>query len=251
MHWAWADHLRTARRLTARRRGRRPPGCEQWRRMADVSAAAQARRNTGAASQVEEATLRYLLYGVLPAWFVPGVLDWLQHRRTRIERTAGVRESLIHLLMMAEIGVPITLALLAEISPLTLLVMFAALAGHEATALWDVRTAESSGRQVRPIEQHIHSFLEMLPFMALSGVGCLHGDEVRALVFGPRRDFRLRRKRRPLPARYVAAVGAGVAGLIAVPYLEELVRCIRVAVQERSTHRADVPAEHPAGTPTV
>src|SRR5947208_2924975 len=95
----------------AQRRGRRQSGRGLWRRLAGGSAAVQARQNTGSASEVEEATVRYLLYGVVPAWFVPGVLDWLQHRRTRIERTAGVRESLIHLLMMTEIGVPITLAL--------------------------------------------------------------------------------------------------------------------------------------------
>ncbi|MET9266615.1 hypothetical protein [Amycolatopsis sp. NPDC004079] len=100
------------------------------------------------ASDTETATLRYLLYGILPAWLVPGLLDWWQHRRTRIEDTAGVRESLIHLLMMAEVGLPITLALLCEINPLVLTIMAATIAAHEATALWDVKTAVESDREV-------------------------------------------------------------------------------------------------------
>jgi hypothetical protein len=43
------------------------------------------------ATDVESATLRYLLFGVLPAWFAPGVLDWYQHRRTGIEHTSGTQ----------------------------------------------------------------------------------------------------------------------------------------------------------------
>lgn len=47
-----------------------------------------------AAPEVEEtavAARRFLMYGLLPAWFVPGVLDWMMHRRTRIEDTAGTK----------------------------------------------------------------------------------------------------------------------------------------------------------------
>jgi hypothetical protein len=56
-----------------------------------------------------DASLRYLMYVLLPAWFVPGVVDWWMHRRTRIERTSGLPESLIHALMMTEVGVPVLL----------------------------------------------------------------------------------------------------------------------------------------------
>ncbi|SHF06196.1 hypothetical protein [Streptoalloteichus hindustanus] len=183
------------------------------------------------AGDVESATLRYLLYGLLPAWFVPGLLDWWQHRRTHIQDNAGVRESLIHLLMMAEIGVPITLTLLCEINPAVMLIMLAAIAAHEATALWDVTTAVESGRDVRPVEQHIHSFLESLPFMGSAAVACLHWRQARELLSGSDRSdaWRLRLKRNRLPGRYLAGVAAGVVGLIAVPYGEELWRCVRAA----------------------
>src|SRR4051794_36174498 len=93
------------------------------------------------ADSVEKATIRYLLYGLLPSWFVPGLADWWMHRRTRIEDTTGTKESLIHALMMAEVGTPIVLTLRYKINPLLLSVQLAAAGAHEATALWDVRTA--------------------------------------------------------------------------------------------------------------
>lgn len=108
------------------------------------------------------------MYVQMPAWFVPGIADYVMHRRTRIERTSGVRESAIHSLMMAEIAVPMTLSLLCEVNPLLLALATSALGAHEATAIWDVRTAVDGGRTARPAEQHIHSFLESLPFMAVS-----------------------------------------------------------------------------------
>jgi hypothetical protein len=185
------------------------------------------------ASDVETATLRYVLFGLLPAWFVPGVLDWLQHRRTDIQHTSGSRESLIHSLMMAEVGAPITLALLCEINPLVLLIIAGAITAHEATALWDLRTAQDGGREVTPWEQHIHSFMESLPFMATGALTCLHWEQLRILASGAgsRDAWRLRWKRHPLPGAYLGSFGAAIVGLIAVPYGEELLRCVRTARQ--------------------
>lgn len=168
------------------------------------------------------------MYGLLPAWFIPSLLDWNQHRRSRIEITSGTRESLIHLLMMAEVGVPITLVLLCEVNPLVLSTIAASIVAHEATALWDVSTAEGSGREVTPFEQHVHSFLESMPIMAASALGCLRWRQVRELLGGARsRDaWRPRWKENRLPGGYLAAVGAGVVAAIAVPYGEELYRCL-------------------------
>jgi hypothetical protein len=202
------------------------------------------------ANDVETATLRYLLFVLLPAWFLPGVADWWRHRRTDIEHTAGVRESLIHALMMAEVGVPITLALLCEINPLALTVMVGSIGMHEATALWDVRTAERAGREVTPLEQHIHSFLESLPFMGVSAVACVHWREVQRLLRGERRsdDWRLVPKKNRLPRSYLAAVAAGIGGLIVVPYAEELLRCLRAARQRAESRPPDTVAEHRQAT---
>lgn len=188
------------------------------------------------ASDVDSATLRYLLYGLLPAWFVPGLLDWWQHRRTDIEHTAGTRESLIHSLMMAEVGTPLALALLCEINPLVLTVIAGSIAAHEATALWDVHTAQAGGRTVTPWEQHLHSFLESLPFMGAAALSCLRWDQLRVLLLGTRgRDaWRLRLKRNRLPAGYLGPIGAAILGLVVLPYAEELLRCRRADIATKA-----------------
>jgi hypothetical protein len=91
-------------------------------------------RTSSDPADVESVTVRRLMYVLLPAWFVPGLADCVRHRRTK--------------------------AMLATAT--------AAAAAHEATAIWDVRSAVDGGREVRRAEQGIHSFLESLPFMAVS-----------------------------------------------------------------------------------
>lgn len=191
-------------------------------------------------ADVESVTVRYLMYVLLPAWFVPGAADYLMHRRTRIEQTSGAGESLIHSLMMGEIAVPVTLVLLCEVNPALLALASTAGLAHEATAIWDVRAAVGGGREVRPAEQHIHSFLESLPFMAISGLLCLHWDEADRAFRGRagRQAWRLRLRRRRLPGRYLAAVMAGVTVLIAAPYAEEVWRCLRARQQPGGRARA-------------
>jgi hypothetical protein len=198
-------------------------------------------RIPASASDTESATLRYLLYGLLPAWFVPALADWWQHRRTHIEHTTGTRESLLHALMMVEVGVPITLALLCEVNPLLLTIMLAALAAHEGTGLWDAKVAADSSREVTVLEQHIHSYLVSLPFMSSAALVCLHWDQVQALLSGTSRPdaWRLRLKRHRLSGAYLAAIGVEIIGLIAVPYGEELLRCVRAS---RQTATPSVPA---------
>jgi hypothetical protein len=80
--------------------------------------------------------------------------------------------------MMTEISVPLLLTLLCEVNPLLLGISTATAEAHEATAIWDVRAAVDGGREVRPAEQRIHSFLGSLPFMAMSALLCLHWDQV-------------------------------------------------------------------------
>ncbi|MGW2572824.1 diguanylate cyclase [Streptomyces sp. NPDC001537] len=196
---------------------------------------------TGVTVDVGDVTTRYLLYGLLPGWFVPGLADWVMHRRSRIEDTVGTKESLIlphclkgvggtPTLMMAEVGIPIALTLRYEVNPLLLTVQLGGAAVHEATALWDVRTAVKSDREVTPLEQHIHSFLESLPYGALSALMCLHADQVKALLRGGngRADaWRLVPRRRPLSRGYLAGIAAAIGACVVLPYAEELVRCVR------------------------
>ena len=44
------------------------------------------------------------LYVIVPLWLLAGFTDYVLHKRTHIEHTAGTRESLLHLLQLGEIG---------------------------------------------------------------------------------------------------------------------------------------------------
>ncbi|WP_374212094.1 hypothetical protein [Streptomyces sp. PSAA01] len=81
------------------------------------------------------------------------------------------------------------------------------------------------------MEQHIHSFLEVLPLSAMAFTSCLHWDQVRAALRGGDRpeDWKLLPKDNPLPARYLAAIGLGIGAFVALPYAEEMTRCLRAA----------------------
>jgi hypothetical protein len=171
-----------------------------------------------------------LLYFVLPLWLVAGVADYLCHRATHIERTSGYRESLLHLLMFAQVAVPLLAALFLEINAAIILLMITGFVLHQATALWDVSFAIDK-RYVSPIEQHVHSFLEMLPLMGIMIVVILHWPQFLALFGAGPEDarFALALKHQPLPWSYVATFLVAVMLLEVMPYAEELVRGLRKA----------------------
>jgi len=168
-----------------------------------------------------KALSKFLLYGFIPMWTAAGVLDWMCHKRTDIEHTSGTKEALLHILMNAEAGLPLTLGLLCEINAGVLLAMFAGFALHEATVWWDIDYAEHH-REAKPYEQHVHSFLEVMPLMGLSMAACLHPEQ-----FSKKADFALRLKREFEPPAYWLAVVAMVAGGVVLPYANELWRCLR------------------------
>lgn len=196
---------------------------QRWRRPHDLPVPARS-------FDVEDANRRFLMYGVLPLWFVPAVGDWIMHRRTRIEDTTGTRESALHALMMTEAGFPVAMGLLAKVNPLVLSVMAGSALAHGATALWDVSMATDE-RDVRPVEQHLHSFLEVLPLAAMAFTCCLHGDEVRATLRGGVKpdDWKLLPKENPLSVRYLAGLGLAIGACVVLPYAEELTRCVKAA----------------------
>jgi hypothetical protein len=219
--------------MTARTLARSWRAWRAWRARPDL-------RVPSGADDAEAATRRFLLYGVLPLWFVPSVADWWMHRRTHIEDTTGVRESAVHALMMAEAGIPVAAALLAKINPLVLCTMAGAALAHGATAVWDVTVATGT-REVRPVEQHVHSFLEVLPLTAVAFTACLHWDMVRAAVRGEGGGdlWRLLPKDRPLPAGYLAGFAGGIGAFVVLPYAEEMVRCVRARRRSGDRHVGD------------
>lgn len=183
------------------------------------------------ASRTAKVTERYLLYFTVPLWVVAGSLDYFWHRRTKIETTSGTTESTIHALMMTEAGIPMLLGLFLEINAGVILLMIVAFLAHAATAIWDVAYAVER-RKVTPSEQHVHSFLEVLPFCAVSFVLCLHWNQFASL-FGagdekPR--FALKQKQPPLPKSYLLGFLVAVA-LNGTAYGEEWIRCWRAQQQ--------------------
>jgi hypothetical protein len=98
---------------------------------------------------LSDPTVLILIYFVLPIWLVAGFADRLCHRASHIESTTGAKESLIHFLMFAEVGVPLLAAMFLDTNALIIGIMIVACVLHEATAMWDVRYA-STARTVSP-----------------------------------------------------------------------------------------------------
>jgi hypothetical protein len=172
-----------------------------------------------------ELTQNVLMYFVLPLWLAAGFCDYLCHRAVHIETTSGAKESLLHLLQFGEMAVAVLAAMFLEINALVLLIMLICFFLHEATALWDVRYAVAN-REVTPIEQHVHSFLEMMPLMGLVLIAALHWEQFLAL-FGlgnERARFDVALRHGPPSWIYVSIVLTLVLVFEVLPYLEELVR---------------------------
>lgn len=182
--------------------------------------------------------LHALMYFLVPLWIAAGLADWWCHRRSHIARTAGPKESWIHLLMFAEVGLPLVAALWLDINALVIGAMIVMFLAHEATALWDVSYAVSR-REVTPLEQHVHSFLELVPLMALVLIAVIHPGQFLAL-FGagdePAR-YVLALKPRPLPGPYLWAVLGAAALFSALPYGLELRNGLKAAQARRSLSR--------------
>jgi hypothetical protein len=105
-----------------------------------------------------------------------------------------------------------------------LALMIAGLAAHAVTAYRDTAYA-ATRRVIAPIEQHIHSFQEVIPLMAFSIVAILHWDQFAALVtLGEQARFVFEWKRVPLPAGYVAGVLAAALLFEVLPFMEEFWR---------------------------
>jgi len=169
---------------------------------------------------------------VIPVWMGMGVADYFCHRASDIAHTSGVRESLMHLVQFTLVGIPLTLALFLRVDAGLLLVMLIFIVLHHAVAYIDVRYANAT-RLVRPVEQMVHSFLEMMPITAFLLVSIITFEQLEAL-FGigeAHAEFALRLRQLPLPTWYIAAVLLGAFLFNLVPYLEEFLRCLRARAE--------------------
>jgi len=188
----------------------------------------------------ERVAQRYVLAVVMPLWIASGSFDYVLHRRARIERNAGTYESRLHLLGIGMSAAPVLAGLVFEINAGVIAIMAIGYIAHLAMTIWDVAYADGK-RTIVPLEQHVHALLELLPFTALSLVLCTHEEQALALVGrgSVRPDFRLRRKRVPIARRSIAAMVIGFTLFVALPFSEELLRCLRY---ERAARSSSSPA---------
>jgi hypothetical protein len=180
----------------------------------------------GMALTIERDTARkLLLYAVPAAWIAAGLADWLCHRATQIETTAGAKESLMHLLMQAEFGIPVLVMLFCEVTPPVILSEIAAFVAHEVTVYWDLKYTLPR-REIPPIEQQVHAYLELLPLVAIALIAVMHWPETKSLFglgTGPI-DWSLRLRKNPLSLRYRIGLLTAVTLFNGIPYIEELWR---------------------------
>nr|WP_313038688.1 diguanylate cyclase [Achromobacter ruhlandii] len=169
-----------------------------------------------------------LWYLILPLWLLAGFADWLCHRASHIAETAGPRESVLHLLMFGEIGIALLACLFLEINALVFALMIGLFFLHEATALWDVSYAVKR-RHVSSLEQHVHSFLEILPLAAGLMLAARHWQAFLSL-FGlgdlPA-DWTPRPRWPTVPIAYVSTLLGASACLALLPYALELRQGLR------------------------
>ena len=155
-----------------------------------------------------------------------------------LRRTREHSKSALHFLQFGSIAVPTLFALFFEINALFFLIAAVAIIVHHLVAFTDVRYANSA-RGIPPIEQMVHSFLEIMPITAFLLLAVTHGTQLLALVGAGQTapDFAFHAKVNPLPFWYVFSAVGGATLLNFIPYTEEFLRCRRAAAALKRSER--------------
>ena len=153
------------------------------------------------------------------AWLLAGLSDFICHRRTDIANTSGVLESSLHLTQIFIIGTAMFLWLtLAPSFGLVLSIGFLVVL-HAVAGYADTRVAYRV-REIGPIEQHLHSVLDIAPWIGLAALAVSFHQHADMEANG----FGLRRPTLPI-AVWIAIVTPSVV-LVLVPAVLELVQAI-------------------------
>jgi hypothetical protein len=178
----------------------------------------------------DQLLVNLILYGLLPLWGVTGFIDWCCHRATAIERTSGLRESLVHSLMGIQLGIPILLCLLFQVNVLILLICIAAFAAHEIVAHYDVHYSAPL-RRISIWEVHVHNYMATIPLYLLMLIMVINWEIALKLIsFEWAGQFALERV--PTPhgsSNYLRGYLVFMALLCVLPYVEENLRCLRAS----------------------
>lgn len=152
-------------------------------------------------------------------WLLAGLADFACHRRTGIAYTSGLPESLLHMLQIALLGTAILVWLLCEPSAATVAVIGGLTVLHAAAGYLDTRTAYRT-RDITPFEQHLHSVLDMAPWIGMAVV-------VFPLRSSATAGWEIDLRRIPFPAATWMAVLLPAIACCVLPLAMELFRVLR------------------------
>jgi hypothetical protein len=152
-----------------------------------------------------------------PLWLAAGLLDYLLHRRSRIEMTSGRKESWFHVLQFALLGVAVLLVAFLEFTPLVFAAALACVVAHTLLAHADITYTEGL-RRISPLEQLVHGFLVVLPLAAAAILAAMHWGDLGSLPWA------LQPRDPPLPWRATAIFVGSFFALGGLPIVEELLR---------------------------
>jgi hypothetical protein len=71
-----------------------------------------------------------LIWGIYPAWLLAGLIDYLCHRRTAIDRTSGAAESWLHAAQFVCLAFAFACAVLLQMSAAVLAVLVLLVIAH-------------------------------------------------------------------------------------------------------------------------
>jgi hypothetical protein len=175
---------------------------------------------------------------VYPVWLAAGAVDYLCHRMTDIEHTSGVPESRLHVAQLLCMGVIVALAVLAETTAAVWIILFMTGLLHSALAYIDVSYTQSR-RRIAPLEQTAHSFLEVLPLVAVALLAVMHWPLATAPWFAWRAEL----------DTGAALLLGSFAVLAGAPVFEEMWRTSRAGAADSAVapHRTIMRPEHGGG----
>lgn len=157
--------------------------------------------------------IAWIMATLYAIWLVAGASDFRFHRRTDIAHTSGLRESALHGVQLALIGAG-TLAWLLLAPTFSLAAgLGAVVIAHAFAGYLDTVSADGV-RRISPAEQHIHSILDVAPWLFLAWVFWQSAPE-----------WSVRLDPQPVPVWLWILTPALL--LVGAPWVYELSRCLR------------------------
>jgi hypothetical protein len=131
------------------------------------------------------------------------------------------------------------LALMFQITVLTVLLMALALVAHTVLSYVDV-SFTLPRRHISAFEQHVHGFLEVIPIIAVCLLVILNWE---ILTLGNSNGLLIRLKDEPLQREQALLLLGSYFVLAGVPVLEELLRTRRAEMKRTATAMRTVPSD--------